>query len=256
MCLYISSCKARGRCGIILCIYICVFDTVCHSCIRHRSSPALTHTLSDHNLRLKRINIPHARNATWPIEKKIEAVTTYLALGNLRQVAAVTGVSYGMIKQWRIAPWWKDIELEVIASRRVASGNKLAKIIDKSLDVIDDRLENGDFVLNNKTGELIRKQVTLRDASTAANALMQRAAIIEKLNRDEKVAETAVSIQDQLASLAAEFAKFNNRSKANATDAEFTEVVEQPRESGEDADFEVEMETEQSELQEEISGAS
>lgn len=183
-----------------------------------------TGKLSDYNLRLSKVAIPHAKNASWPVEKKIEAVTTYLVLGSLRQVAAATGVSYGMIKQWRIQPWWKEVEAEIVASRRIAQGSKLSKIVDKSLDVIDDRLSNGDIVLNNKTGELIRKSVSLRDATTAANALMQRAAILEKLQQDDKVLETQVSIKDQLVSLAAEFAKMNGRSKENAESIEYKET--------------------------------
>lgn len=183
--------------------------------------------VSDKSLRISRVGIPHAKNATWPVEKKIEAVTTHLALGNLRQVAAVTGVSYGMIKQWRSMPWWKDLEAEIIASRRVTQANKLSKIVDKSLDVIDDRLENGDFIYNNKSGKVIRKPVNLKDATSAANALMQRAAIIEKLNRDEVIADTAVSIHDQLKNLAEQFALMNNRSKVGAVDIQFKETNEQ-----------------------------
>lgn len=179
--------------------------------------------LKDKDLRLSKINIPHAKNATWPVEKKIEAVTTYLVLGSLRQVSAVTGVSYGMIKQWRIQPWWKEVEAEIIASRRIASANKLSKIVDKSLDVIDDRLDNGDFVYNSKSGELGRKPVSLRDATSAANALMQRAAIIEKLNKDEQVVEATQSIQEQLKSLAVEFAKMNKRDNSKAETIEFQE---------------------------------
>lgn len=180
--------------------------------------------LSNKSLRISRVSVPHAKNATWPVEKKIEAVTTALALGNLRQVAAVTGVSYGMIKQWKLQPWWKDLEAEIIASRRVTQANKLSKIVDKSLDVIDDRLENGDFIWNNKAGEVIRKPVNLKDATSAANALMQRAAIIEKLTRDEVVADTAVSIHDQLKNLAEQFALMNNRSKVGAVDILFKET--------------------------------
>ena len=176
------------------------------------------------NLKTGRLNIPHAKNATWPVEKKIEAVTTWLTLGNLRQVAAVTGVSYGMIKQWRIAPWWKDIEAEVLASRRIATNTKLSKIVDKSLDVIDDRLDNGDFIYNVKTGEVNRKPVGLKDATTAANALMQRAAILEKLTKDETIADTQITIQEQLQSLALEFAKFNKQSTGDATTIPFKEL--------------------------------
>lgn len=206
--------------------------------------------LSDNKLRLNRINIPHAKNATWPIEKKIEAVTTYLVLGSLRQVAAATGVSYGMIKQWRIAPWWKEVEAEIVASRRVAAATKLSKIVDKSLDVIDDRLENGDFIMT-KEG-LTRKPVGLRDATSAANALMQRAAIIEKLNKDEAVVEATASIQEQLVNLAAEFAKFNKRDNTKAIDVAFTEepdnaIYEERQEGLQTGSGEIHLETGSSE---------
>lgn len=190
------------------------------------SIPVVTKEALKH-LKISKVNIPHAKNATWPIEKKIEAVTTWLALGSLKQTAAVIGVSHGIVKNWKLTPWWKDLQDEIIASRRVVQANKLSKIVDKSLDVIDDRLENGDFVYNSKSGEIHRKPVALRDATTAANALMQRAAIIEKLNRDEQVAETTVTIQEQLANLALEFAKFNKRDNSKAETIEFKETEDE-----------------------------
>lgn len=183
-----------------------------------------TVSTANKDLLLKKINIPHAKNTLWPVEKKIEVVTSWLTLGNLRQAAAIGGMSHSLVKQWRTQPWWKDLEAEILASRRIASATKLSKIVDKSLDVIDDRLENGDFVYNAKTGDLLRKPVSMRDAGNVANSLMQRQAILEKLTRDETVAETAISIQDQLSNLALEFAKFNNRGKAQAETIEYKEV--------------------------------
>lgn len=185
-------------------------------------------------LLLKNIHIPHAKNAVWKPEKKIEAVTTYLALGSLKQTAAVTGVSHSLIKQWHGQAWWRDLENEIVASRRVASANKLSKIVDKSLDVIDDRLDNGDFAYNSKSGEVYRKPVTLRDATTAANALMQRAAIIEKMNKDEAVIEVTATIQEQLASLAVEFAKMNKRNNGSAVDIPFKTIDDAEAAGGDD----------------------
>ena len=212
------------------------------------SLPVVTkEALKDKNLRLSKVNIPHAKNATWPVEKKIEAVTTWLALGSLKQAAVVTGVSHGLIKQWKAMPWWKELQDEIIASRRIASANKLSKIVDKSLDVIDDRLDNGDFVYNSKSGEIHRKPVSLRDATSAANALMQRVAIIEKMNRDEQTVEATQTIQEQLANLAKEFAKMNKRNNGKAETIEFKEIddaVHEEREEGlQDGGEEVHLET-------------
>lgn len=170
------------------------------------------------------IAIKHGKNSQYPIEKKIEAVSTFLVLGNLAHTAASVGVSLSLVKQWKAQPWWKDLELEIAASKRIAASAKLGAIVEKSLDVIDDRLSNGDFVYDGKSGEVMRKPVSMRDAGNVANSLMQRQAIIEKLTRDETIAETTTSIQDQLKVLAAEFSKFNNRGKAQAETIEYKEI--------------------------------
>lgn len=170
------------------------------------------------------IAIKHGKNSQYPIEKKIEAVSTFLVLGNLAHTAASVGVSLSLVKQWKAQPWWKDLELEIAASKRIAASAKLGAIVEKSLDVIDDMLSNADFVYDGKSGEVMRKPVSMRDAGNVANSLMQRQAIIEKLTRDETIAETTTSIQDQLKVLAAEFSKFNNRGKAQAETIEYKEI--------------------------------
>jgi hypothetical protein len=65
----------------------------------------------------------------------------------------------------------------------------------------------------------------LRDASAAVNGLMQRQSILEKQTAARGNTEATKSIEQQLAFLADEFAKFNNRSKAGAQAIEFVEKV-------------------------------
>jgi hypothetical protein len=96
--------------------------------------------------------------------------------------------------------------------------------VDRALDTIADRLENGEHVYDQKTGEIIRKPVALRDANNTANTLMQRQAILEKLGRDDKNQEQTQSVQEQLTILASEFAKFNKRLNGKASDVEYKEI--------------------------------
>ena len=200
------------------------------------------------------LKMPPQERSAFTHDQKIEAVTTWLALGNNKQVAAVLKCSPWTVVQWKKQSWWKEIEQEVLSSRRIQNASKIYKIIDMSLDVIDDRLNNGDFVYNSKAGTLERKPVSLRDATTASNALMQRSAIIEKLQRDEKVVDTTLTIQDQLASLAIEFAKFNKRTNGRATTIEFKETPDgelggmetESRKSKENEGMETSLETSQS----------
>lgn len=199
--------------------------------------------------RLKKVHKP---NGTWAPEKKIEVVTKWLALGNLRQVSEDTGVDYGLVRKWRTEPWWMEIEAEIKASRHTQVDNKLSRIVDKSLELLQDRLENGDFILNQKTGEVMRKPVALKDVNKVAVDMLTRQVAQEKLQVTVKDTNQKQTIQDQLKMLADEFAKFNGKAPIQIIDmvvedkdAEFQGMVEQTGEPGEDADFQGEMETQE-----------
>ena len=153
----------------------------------------------------------HKPGYKYSVEKRIEVISTWMALGNLRQAATICGVSYDLCIKWKGQPWWQDMVNEIQAARKFKVENKLNKIVDKALSVIDDRLENGDFVYNQKTGEVSRKPVSLKEARGAANDLMQRQVALSKLEIETQQAARTDSVKDQLAMLAQEFAKFNTK---------------------------------------------
>jgi hypothetical protein len=197
----------------------------------------------------------HKPGYKFPVEKRIEVVTKWLAIGNMRKVADLTGVSYQLCRMWKQEKWWQEIVDEVQASRHNQVNTKLSKIVDKSLAMIQDRLTNGDFIFNNKTGTVERKEVSLKDATKVATDLLTRQAVLQKQEQDQTVQQTAGTIKDQLAMLALEFAKFNKRDNSKAEtiafvestdDAEFEGVALEARESREDEAFSFEMEDEQS----------
>jgi len=167
------------------------------------------YSLDNKSLNLNRVKYTHEKNCKFPVEKRIEVITKQLALGNMRLVADLTGVSYGLIRIWKTQPWWKEMELEIRNSRKARVDDKLNKIIDKALDTIEDRLDKGDFVYDQKKGEISRKPVSLKEARGAANDLMQRQIAVEKLAQEEKHLTNTSTIKDQLADLALQFAAFN-----------------------------------------------
>jgi hypothetical protein len=168
------------------------------------------YSLTNKDLSMQRaVKYTHEKNCKYPVEKRIEVITKQLALGNMRLVADLTGVSYGLIRIWKGQPWWKEMELEIRNSRKARVDDKLNKIIDKALDTIEDRLDKGDFVYDQKKGEISRKPVSLKEARGAANDLMQRQIAVEKLAQEEKHLTNTSTIKDQLADLALQFAAFN-----------------------------------------------
>lgn len=159
---------------------------------------------------------------TW--EKKIDAATKYMALGNMRLVSELCKIEYRTLMYWRKTPWWSELIEEIKNTRQTEVNTKLSKIVDKSLSVIEDRLQNGDFVMNRKTGEIDRIPVNIKDANTITRDLLKHQIKQEEIvNRIQIQKET---VQDQLKLLALEFAKWAKKpSKEGAVDIEFKEPV-------------------------------
>lgn len=165
--------------------------------------------LSNKALRVGAVTTIHQKGYKFSTEKRIELVSRWLVLGNLRQAAAMCGVSYQLAQKWKTTDWWKDLVLEIQAARKMKTDNKLSKIVNKALDLIEDRLDNGDFIHNQKTGEVFRKPVSIKEARGAANDLMQRQVALSKLEIEEKSSNSASTIADQLTFLKEQFAAFN-----------------------------------------------
>ena len=160
-------------------------------------------------------------------EHKYNAVVAYLATGNLRIAAASCNIAYETIRYWKQQPWWKEFEFEIANTKRTETKNKLSKLVDKSLDLIQDRLDNGDFALNQKTGEVIRRPVQIRDLNQVFANIMQRQEALEKRKLEESALQQQESVKDTLKMLAEEFSKFTNSRKPQVIDVEDAQEIEQ-----------------------------
>lgn len=161
--------------------------------------------------------IPH------PKEKRYEVAKALIATGNQRIAAEMTGISYDMIGHWKKQPWWPELYEEVKREHREVVQSKIGQLAVASLEIIEDRLQNGEYVLNNKTGEIIKKPVSIRDANQVMNNLLTQHTKLEELNHKETVVNETVS--DVLNQLAKEFAKFNSKQKnKDVIDVEAKEI--------------------------------
>lgn len=187
----------------------------------------------------------------WSDAKKIETVTTYLALGKAPMVEAVTGVPRQTIRIWKMQPWWKELEEEIRREETLELDSRLGKIVNKSLDVVMDRLENGDYVFNSKTGKVARVPVKMRDATTATNTLLDKRQLLRK-NPIEK-AQHQQQFEDRLLKLAEQFAEFAIGKKPKEKVIE-GEVVVEPETMHEMQAMETPIEIQQKECQESETG--
>ena len=83
---------------------------------------------------------------------------------------------------------------------------KFTKIIRKTMDVIEDRIENGNYQFDPKTGRVLRIPVNLRDTHRVMADLVDKRRVIR--NQPTLVEENKNQMNDRLLSLAEQFAKF------------------------------------------------
>jgi hypothetical protein len=151
----------------------------------------------------------------WSDKERYQAVSTYLILGKFALTAAATGIPEETLRRWRLAPWWKEAVDEIKKSSKIELNAKISNVINKSLEVLSDRLDNGDFFFNPKTGAFDRKGINASVASRIANDLIQKTVVLDKEIVQER--ETPEGLDDRLKKLAEEMVRF---SKAKTIDAE------------------------------------
>lgn len=159
-----------------------------------------------------------AEGFRWSDSQKLEAVTTYLMLGNLRLTAAVLKIPEETVRTWRKSTWWKDIEGELRIQDELQLSARLKKVMEKSLEAVDDRLDNGDYVYDQKTGQMRRKPVSMRDAHKVSMDLIEKRNLL--LNNNQP-APSDEQMSDKLLKMMKQFAEFaqGKLDKNNTIDA-------------------------------------
>ncbi len=175
---------------------------------------------------------------SWGDKQKLEAVNTYVVLGgNATQTAIALQIPAETLRRWTKTQWWKDLYEEVKQEENIVLSHKLKNIVARSLALVEDRLEKGDFFYDQKTGQVVRKEVSLRDAHEVMKSSFNMRESIEK---PQVVEMEEGSINDKLSALAKQFEQFavaqKEKAPINVTDVMFIEEkdnAEDSRSSGE-----------------------
>lgn len=154
-------------------------------------------------------------------KKKLELLKLWLLTGNLRGSAASLGIPWITAQSWRYSDWWVKAQEDMRTEGKIVLSNKLKKIVDKSLDVLYERLENGDYVFDQRTGGLVRKPVSAATAVQAANTLLDKQI---KLESGPEQDSSQVQVTNTLKQLAEAFASFAKKThKVEVIDAVYDE---------------------------------
>ena len=141
----------------------------------------------------------------WSDEKRVEVATADAMGLNTTMIQAATGVAAGTIKKWRQEEWYQELIKEIRDQEDRGIDGKLTKLVSKSLEIIGDRLENGDYMWNSKENKFVRKPVYMKEANKVASELIQRRNLLRGKPTSISSKE---QISDKLAALADRFAQF------------------------------------------------
>lgn len=170
----------------------------------------------------------------YTIEKKLEVVGQWLLLGNMKLVAAMTDVPYDLVRKWKGQPWWPEMVTELRATQNIEMDTKLSDVIQKSLDATYDRVVNGDYIYDQKTGQILRKPANLRDVHRVAADLLQRREMLRDKFEGKEVT-SSVSVEEHLKILASNMSKWFEKEQKPIIELEEVEdaVYAQRPEDGE-----------------------
>jgi hypothetical protein len=82
----------------------------------------------------------------YSVKKVLDCVTTYVIEGTFRAVERIHGVPYQTIQDWeKRYPWFNEVVNYVKNTTDHELESRMTTIVNKSTDIILDRLENGDY---------------------------------------------------------------------------------------------------------------
>ena len=160
------------------------------------------------------------KKSVWSQNQRLQAVSTYLMLGNMAETAVVTGIPLPTLKTWKTTDWFKEYALQLQSEDIQQMDSNLKRVINKALKATEDRLDLGDAQFDQKTGEIIRIPVKAHVALKITTDLMARQ---QRLLDNPIKEEVEKTIDDRLLKLSEEFARFANM-KQNTIEAEIIEI--------------------------------
>lgn len=168
-----------------------------------------------------RTKVSPDEDGIWSDEKRIEAVATYIALGSMSETFKATTIPQNTLWNWKkYSSWWEEVENTLRAEYNNQTSSKLSSVVDKTIAAIQERVENGDFVYNQRSGDIARVPVSAAALNKIASTLLDRRLVLDKLEvtKDEEDIDTTAKLEKQLGKLAASFSKFvESRKKEEKT---------------------------------------
>jgi hypothetical protein len=132
-------------------------------------------------------------------KEKMNACCIFALSGNSRRTAEISKIPEATIRQWKTTEWWNEILTRIHVEKDEELDTKLTQLVDKAVEQINDRLDEGDWVYNPKLDKLVRKSITGRDLSHITATMLDKRQLlrgqptsrVEKISQDERLLKLA-----------------------------------------------------------------
>ena len=157
---------------------------------------------------------------------RIKAACIYAMTGSAARTGEILGIKPGTVRQWKLQPWWQQVIDRIKSEKDDEMDVGMSQVIQKSLEVVNDRLENGDFIYDVKTGELKRKPMGGKETAVVTSIMIDKQALIR--NR-KQVRKAESEVMDRLKNLVNEFEKMgrSQRAKDITNEVEIIDVTDE-----------------------------
>jgi hypothetical protein len=142
----------------------------------------------------------------WSEKKRIEVATAHAMGLKAPMIEVATGVPAQTVRHWRLQDWFKDLVEELRREDDHSTDAKLTGIVNKALDTVVDRLENGDFMFDPKSSAFVRKPLLAKDVTKIADTMFDKRNLLR--GKPTSISGKQEQISDRLVKLALEFARF------------------------------------------------
>lgn len=116
----------------------------------------------------------------WHNDVRMEAITNYLATGNITLTSQLCGVPRDTLKTWMKSPWWYEAIEDIHNGENVELSKKSKDIIQKTLTALEDRVQNGNYVMDGKTKKIKRVPVNAKELGDIASKIIDRRQLLNK----------------------------------------------------------------------------
>lgn len=171
---------------------------------------------------IKTGDFPDLHTGKVKVEKKIQAATAYiLEGGNVQKAAKAAGVHPNSIFNWKKEDWWYSLIEYIKKDFNEDLKVHFGSILRKASNVVEDRLENGDQVLNYKTGAMEYRPISGKDAATILGIISDKSRVMDGL--PNSITENKTTDQ-RMEYLAEQFEKIAKEKEARTIEGDYSNV--------------------------------